>query len=156
MRKSKYDSVLGMFLMVVVFLPLICFAQQSDVTQGKTEEFIKNANTLVTNMNADISKQSAQVKELWSTGNMQEGYRIEGEIKRTIATYKEQLGSLSAPQECLEFKTLIIRLLDLMENMHAALSEDDIQRYKSLLPQVEERSNEMQQELQKLLEYYKG
>jgi len=155
-RNGKYNPLFKIFLMIALFFPLICFAQEPDVTPGQAEEFIKNTNTLVTDMNADITKQSAQVKEMWNAGNMQEGYRIEGQIKDVIAGYKKQLGSLSAPKDCLAFKTVVIRLLDLMENMHAALSEGDTERYKSMVPQAQERSKEMQKELQKLLDYYKG
>lgn len=156
MRKRKFNPVLGIFLLIVVSFSLICFAAEDNIAQENAEEFIKNANTLVSNMNAEVSKQSAQVKEMWNNGNMQEGYRIEGEIQKTIDSYKKQLGVLSAPQDCLEFKTVIIRLLDLMENMHAALSEGDTERYKSMLPQVDERSKEMQEKLQKLIDNYKG
>jgi len=155
-RKRKFHPALGIFLVIMYFFPLICCAQDKKLAQNDAENFIKNANTLVSNMNAEISEKSAQVIQLWGAGNMQEGYRLEGQIKETIDGYKKQLGVLSAPQDCLEFKTVIIRLLDLMGNMHAALSVGDTARYKSMLPRVQELSDEMQQELQKLLKSYKG
>jgi len=156
MHKRNIYPVLGMLMMLLVSVPLFCFAEQSNPVKDKDMEFIKETDNLVKAMNENITLKSEQVKKMWDAGNLQEGYRIEGEIKGIIADYKKQVGSLPASAECGEFKTLIVRLLDLMENMHAALSEGNTERYKSLLPQVKERSNEMQQELQRLLKYYKG
>ncbi len=131
-------------------------AEQQNTVPQETAEFINNINNILKNMGDKVNEKSEMVKRLPDSGNIKESYRAEAEITAIITGYRQQIEFLTAPSECVALKATIVKLMTLMEEMHASLSKRDIEQYKLLAPQVIEYSGKIQKEIQALQAYYKN
>lgn len=145
--------------MGVIFVLLLSFiksgfaVQQNSVPQ-ETAEFIDKTHNILQGMTDKIKEKTNLVKQGGNSATVQDNYRIETEITAAIAGYRQQIESIAAPAKCEEFKAIIVKLMNLMGQMHLALSKGEIEQYKLLMPQVTEYSSMMQEEIQSLQEYY--
>ncbi len=154
MKRRKINLIIGVIFVLIFSFSNFSFAQQSDVTVQQIVEFVNKTNNILKNMNENVNEKSKLVQQVLDSGAVKESYQIETEITVVIAEYKKQIESLSAPSKCEELKAIIIKLMDLLEQMHSALSKGDIDKYKLLAPQVTDYSSKMQKEIQSLQAYY--
>lgn len=151
MRREKRNFVIGAIFVLMLAFSKFGFAEQQNAVLQGIVEFINKTNDILQSMNDKIKEKIEGV----NSGTVQDSYRVEAEITAVIAGYKEQIESIAAPAKCVEFKEIIIKLMDLMEQMHSALSKGDIEQYKLLAPRVAGYSSKMQKEIQSLQEYCK-
>lgn len=156
MRRGRSNFVIGSIFVLIFAFSKFGFAEEQKAAPQETVGFIKKTNDILQSMNDKIKEKTDLVKQKVNSENIQDTYRREAEITAVIAGYKEQIESIAAPAECAEFKTIIVKLMSLMGQMHSALSKGDIDQYKLLVPQVTEYSSKMQKEIKSLQAYYKN
>ncbi len=156
MKKSKINFVIGITFGFLLLSSTVVFTKEQNEGQKESIDFISMANNILSNMSSNVNEKSKIVKQTLDSGNVKDSYQAEAEITAIIAGYREQIESLAAPEKCEEFKKIIVKLMNLMGQMHLALSKGDIGQYKLLAPQVAEYSSKMQKEIQLLQAYYKN
>lgn len=156
MKKNNTKFFIVIILVLLVSFSKFGFAGQQTAVPQETVDFINKTNNVLQNMNDKIKEKADLIKQGVDSVTVQDRYRLEAEITAVIAGYRQQIESITAPAKCVEFKKIIIELMDLMGQMHSALSKGDIDKYKLLAPQVTEYSSKMQEEIKKLQTYYNG
>lgn len=152
MKKNNTKFLIGVILVLLVSFNKLGFAKEQAAVPQETVEFINKTNDILQSMNDKIKEKTEGV----NSGTVQDSYRVEAEITAVIAGYKEQIESIAAPAKCVEFKEIIIKLMDLMGQMHSALSKGDVDKYKLLASEVTDYSSKMQKEIQAMQAYYKN
>ena len=156
MKKGRINFVIGVTLGLLLLSSTVVFTQEQNEGQNESTAFISAANNVLSNMNNTVNEKAKILKQALDSGNPKDGFQVEAEITAVIAGYRAQIESIAAPEKCEEFKKIIVKLLDLMGQMHLALSKGDIEQYKLFVPQVTAYSSKMQKEIQSLQEYYKN
>jgi len=155
-RKRKIYFIIAVISALIFSFSKFSLAEQLGAAPQETVEFINKTNGILQGMTDKIKEKMDLIQQGVDSGGMPDGSRVEAEIIAIIAGYREQIESLAAPEKCEEFKKIIVKLLNLMGQMHLALSKGDIEQYKLLAPQVSEYSGKMQKEIQSLQAYYKN
>ncbi len=132
MRKGKPYLVIGIIFVLVLSFSKFGFAEKPNALSQETVEFINKTNDILQSMNDKIKEKTEGI----NSGSVQDSYRLETEITAVIAGYKEQIEAIAAPAKCVEFKEIIVKLMDLMGQMHLALSKGDVGKYKLLASEV--------------------